>query len=149
MSSTTSNRGAASTLSGVDDLEIVREDEDTGWLFFAASVLGIAGFMRIIDSIWAFRYNGALPEGLKDGVLGDNLTTYAWTWLLVGALLILSSIIIVSRSQFGRWVGMIAAAIGAISAITWMPYYPVWSLVYISLAVFVLYALAAHGGREG
>ncbi len=30
---------------------------------------------------------------------------------------------------------------------TWMPYYPVWSLVYIALAVLVFYALARYGGR--
>ena len=54
------------------------EPAGSGWLFFAGTVLGLAGLMRIVDSIWAFRYNGALPAGLKDGVLGDNLTTYGW-----------------------------------------------------------------------
>ncbi len=39
----------------------------------------------------------------------------------------------------------VAGAIGAISAIWWMPYYPVWSLTYIALGVIVIYALAAYG----
>jgi hypothetical protein len=30
----------------------------------------------------------------------------------------------------------------------WMPYYPVWSLVYVAIAVLVFYALAAHGARH-
>jgi hypothetical protein len=30
----------------------------------------------------------------------------------------------------------------------WMPYYPVWSLVYIAIGVLVVYALVAHGGRD-
>ena len=47
--------------------------------------------MRIVDSIWAFRYNGALPDNLKDGVLGSSLTTYGWIWLVVGILLLVSS----------------------------------------------------------
>ena len=119
-----------------------------GWLFFAGTVLGLAGVMRIIDAIWAFRYNGALPENLKDGVLGSNLTTYAWTWLVVGIVLIVSSGLLLVRSQFARWVGFAAATIGGISAMTWMPYYPVWSLTYVGLAVLVFYALARHGGRE-
>src|SRR5262249_23529563 len=111
-------------------------------------MLGLAGVMRIIDSIWAFHYHGALPEGLRDGVLGSNLKTYGWTWLAVGALLLISSFLVISRAQFGRWVGIIAAGLGGIRAITWMPYYPVWSLTYVVLAVLVFYGLLVHGGRE-
>src|ERR1044071_7129604 len=75
------------------DDEFVPE-EGTGWLFFAASMLGIAGIMRIFDSIWAFQYHGALPDGLKDGVLGSDLHNYAWLWLVVGAVLVLSSFLV-------------------------------------------------------
>ena len=37
------------------------EDKGFGWLFFAGTVLGLAGLMRIVDSIWAFRYKGRCP----------------------------------------------------------------------------------------
>lgn len=119
-----------------------------GWLFFSGTVLGLAGIMRIIDSIWAFSYKGALPDALKDGVLGSNLKNYAWLWLLVGIVLLIASFMVLVRSQFARWVGIIAAAIGTISAIAWMPYYPVWSLVYIAMGVGVIYGLSMYGGRE-
>jgi hypothetical protein len=119
-----------------------------GWLFFAGTILGLAGIMRILDSIWAFRYKGAIPQGLKDGVLGSNLKNYAWTWLIVGIILLVSSFLVLTRSQVARWVGLIAAAIGAVSAMTWMPYYPIWALTYVLLAVLVFYALARYGGRE-
>jgi len=125
----------------------VDEDQGFGWLFFAGTILGLAGIMRILDSIWAFRFNGALPDGLKDGVLGDNLTTYAWLWLIVGIIMFVSSFLLLARSQFARWIGLIAATIGGVSAMTWMPYYPVWSLTYVGIAVLVFFALARHGGR--
>ena len=120
----------------------------SGWLFFAGTVLGLAGLMRLLDSIWAFRYDGALPDALSDGLLGDKLTTYAWVWLIVGILLIVSSWLLLYRSQLARWVGFVAATIGALSAMTWMPYYPIWSLTYVAMFVTTFYALAAHGGRE-
>jgi hypothetical protein len=123
------------------------ESSGWGWRFFAASMLGLAGVMRIIDSIWAFGYHGALPNHLQDGVLGSNLTNYAWLWLSVGALLIICSFAVMTGSQLARWVGIVGAAIAGISAFAWMPYYPVWSLVYIGLASMQLYALAVHGGR--
>jgi hypothetical protein len=58
-----------------------------------------------------------------------------------------SSFFVLVRLQLARWIGFIAAAVGGLSAMTWMPYYPVWSLVYIALAVLVFYALARYGGR--
>ena len=39
------------------------DSDGDGWLFFAGTILGLAGLMRIFDSIWAFRYKGALPGG--------------------------------------------------------------------------------------
>jgi hypothetical protein len=123
------------------------ESPGAGWLFFAGTVLGLAGVMRIFDSIWAFRYSGAVPDGLKDGILGSNLQHYAWAWLIVGVILIISSCLVMARSQFARWIGLIAAAIGAVSAAAWLPYYPVWSLTYVGMAALTLYALARYGGR--
>ena len=51
-------------------------------------------------------------------------------------------------SQVARWVGVFAGAVMAISAIWWMPYYPIWSLTYIALGGAVIYGLTAHGGRH-
>lgn len=135
-----------STPDRVDEVAYA-EDRGFGWLFFAGTALGLAGLMRIIDSLWAFSYKGSLPEGLKDGLLGENLSNYGWLWLSVGAVLLLASFLVLARSQFARWVGMIAAAVGGLSAMTWMPYYPIWSLTYIGIAVFVIYGLAMYGGR--
>jgi hypothetical protein len=103
--------------------------------------------MRILDSIWAFGYNGALPDDLADSVLGSNLTSYAWLWLVMGVVLLVSSFMILIRSQFARWVGYFAAAAGAITAMVWMPYYPIWSLTYVGIFVLTFYALARYGGR--
>ena len=122
-------------------------DAGFGWLVFAGTILGLAGIMRIIDAIWAFRYKGALPDNLQDGVLGSDLKNYGWTFLIVGIILVVASGLLLMRSQIARWVGYIAAAIGGISAVTWMPYYPVWSLMYVGMAVIVFYALIRYGGR--
>src|SRR5437660_355005 len=79
------------------------EDEDgwatdstlpgNGWLLFAATVLGLGGVMRIIDALWALNYKGGLPDRLQDGVLGDNIKTYAWVYLIVGVILLVASVL--------------------------------------------------------
>ena len=118
-----------------------------GWLSFAAVVLGVAGIMRIFDAIWAFRYHGVLPENFEAAIFGHSLKTYGWIYLVVAAVLIVSAVLVLSGSQVARWVGVVAGAIGAISAIWWMPYYPIWSLTYIAIGALVIYALVVYGGK--
>jgi len=65
----------------------------------------------------------------------------------VAAVLIVCAFLVLNRSQVGPWVGIIAGAIGCISAICWMSYYPIWSLTYIAIGALVIYALAAYGGK--
>ena len=118
-----------------------------GWVTFAAIVLGVAGIMRIFDAIWAFRYHGVLPENFEAAIFGHSLKTYGWIYLVVAAVLIVSAVLVLSGSQVARWVGVVAGAIIAISAIWWMPYYPIWSLTYIAIGALVIYALVVYGGN--
>ncbi len=120
----------------------------SGWLIFSSVALILAGVMRIVDAIWAFQYNGAIPYDLRDAVLGHDLTTYAWVWLVAGVILILAGVFVLGPgngdgAQLAQVVGIIAASLGAISAVILMPYYPVWALVYIAIMVMVIYGLTA------
>ena len=123
-------------------------ESGNGWTIFAGIALLVAGVMRIFDSIWAFRYHGVLPSNLEAAIFGHTLKTYAWVYLAVGIILILAGFGVMMQSQVSRWIGIFAAAILGISAIWWMPYYPIWSLTYIGICFFVIYALAAYGQRE-
>ena len=126
----------------------MEDDRGSGWLAFAAVLLIFTGIMRVFDAIWAFRFNGALPDHLSDSVFGDNLDNYGWISLVVAAILLFAGFGVLSRLQFARWIGIIAAGIAGLSAITWVWYYPIWSLIYVILAVMVMYALIIYGGRE-
>jgi hypothetical protein len=61
----------------------------------------------------------------------------------VAAALIVRAFLVLSGSRVDRWAGIVAGAMGCI-AIWWMPCYPICSLTYIAL---VIYVLAAYGGN--
>jgi hypothetical protein len=124
------------------------EEKGEGWLLFAAILLGVAGVMKVFDAIWAFRYHGVLPQNFEAAIFGHTLKTYGWVYLAVAAILIISALGVVARSQVSRWIGIFAGAVLSISSIWWMPYYPVWSLAYIFAGIAVIYGLAVYGGRE-
>ena len=125
----------------------------SGWLTFSAVVLITAGIMRVIDAIWAFGYHGSIPDGLRGALLGHSLATYGWIWLIIGAILIAAGVLVLGPSdrpsaEVSRWVGIVAASLGAISAMFVVPYYPVWSFIYIAIAILVIYGLSAHYGEQ-
>jgi hypothetical protein len=122
------------------------------WLTFAGVVLIITGILRIFDAIWAFEYNGPVVDNLHRAFFGDSLTTYGVIWLVVGILLIIAGFLVLNPEGVGaeisRWFGVVASAVAAITAITWMPYYPIWSLLYVAIALIVIYGLVARFGEE-
>ncbi len=126
-----------------------REDKAVAWRFFAGTMLGMAGIMRIFDGIWAFHYYGTLPNNFDGALLGHSLKTYGWLYLILGIVLIGISVGVLLGSQLSRWTGVvIGAPLLVISAVWWLPYYPVWSLVYVGIGILVIYGLVAHGSRE-
>lgn len=128
-------------------MAVVEEEQGSGWLLFAAIVLMVAGIMRVFDAIWAWRYDGVLPDEFQEALFGNDLNTYGWVWFIVGIVLIAAGAVVTQRAQWARWVGVVAGAVLAISAVWWLPIYPVWSLVYVAIGIFVIYGLVAYGGR--
>ena len=124
----------------------MNEDEGWGWLTFASIVLVVAGVMRFFDGLYAIRVDAQVPD-LDDQLLGEELSAYGWLYLVVGLILIASGFAVYQRSQFARWIGIVAGAILTISATMWLPFAPVWALVYIFIGIFLIYGLAVYGRR--
>lgn len=124
------------------------QGEGAGWLTFASIVLILAGVMRIFDAIWAWAHDGALPDGFDEVIFGDDLSTYGWMWFIVGVILIAAGLAVLQRAQWARWIGIVAASIMLITAFSWMPIYPVWSLLYVSIGILIIYGLGVYGERS-
>jgi hypothetical protein len=106
-----------------------------------------AGF-KIFDALWAFKYDDNLSLSVQTVVFERDLTAWGWVWLVVGIGLLVAAICLVTGSEWARWVGIIAAAIAAISFMPWIYYQPLWTILSVTLAVLVIYALVAYGGRQ-
>jgi hypothetical protein len=122
------------------------EEEGYGWLVFAATMLGLAGILSIINGIVALSKSKFYTPNAT--YVFSNLHTWGWIALAVGALLIIAAMGAVSGSGFARWFGMIAAGLNAIAQFTWIQAYPFWSMMIFTLDVLVIYALAKYGGRR-
>ncbi|HSK91019.1 MAG TPA: hypothetical protein VK875_06890, partial [Euzebyales bacterium] len=52
---------------------------------------------------------------------------------------------LLSGRTWARVVGVSLAMLSALVNFAFIPYYPIWSLIIITLDVFIIWALVAHG----
>ena len=116
------------------------EDRVTGWWVFAGTLLVIVGVLNIIWGIDAIGDAKFFVAGQK--YIISSLHTWGWVALFLGVLELLAGFSLFAGGGFGRWMGMFAAALTAISALLSIPAYPFWSLCIFALAIIILYELA-------
>ena len=115
-----------------------------GFTAFAAWMLILIGTFHAIDGLSAiFKDQIFLP--VSDYVFKFDTTTWGWIHLLVGILIVLAGIALFSGAIWARTIGVILAAGSAIATFAYLPWYPIWSIVIITLDVIVIWALTAHG----
>ena len=116
------------------------EERVTGWWVFAGTLLLIAGVLNVIWGIAAIGDAKFFIANQK--YIISSLHTWGWVTLILGVLELIAGFSLFSGGGFGRWVGMIAAALASISALLSIPAYPFWSLCVFALSLIILYELA-------
>jgi len=117
-----------------------------GWLSFAAALLVVSGVFKIFDALWAFKFDDDVSEEVQTVLFENDLESWGWVWLVVGVVLILAGFAVISGAQWARWFGIVAASLATIAYLPWIYYKPLWTILSVTLAVLVIYALAAYGG---
>lgn len=136
---------ATHTHSGTVEFE---EDEERafGWLIFAATMLGLAGILAVIDGIMALSKSKFYSANAT--YVFSDLRTWGWIVLILGVLAIVAAMGVFSGSGFARWFGIAVAGLGAIGQFASVQAYPFWSLMVFACYVLVIYALATYGGKR-
>lgn len=118
-----------------------------GWVAFAGVMMLLVGTFHVIQGLVAvFRdeYFLVTKSGLTVNV---DYTTWGWTHIIGGAVLILAGIAVFSGQVWARTVGVILAMLSAIVNIAFLAAYPIWSVTMIAVDVLVIWALTVHGGE--
>ena len=119
----------------------------TGWWVFAGILLLIAGTLNVIWGIGAISDAKFFIADQK--YIISSLHTWGWATLILGILELIAGFSLFSGGGFGRWIGIFAAALTAISALLSIPAYPLWSLCVFALAIIIIYELAKAPERYG
>lgn len=125
----------------------VHSDEGSGWLTFAGTMIALVGALNVIYGIAAIDDSKFFTPNATY-VISDNLHTWGWVMLIIGAVQILTAIGIWSGSRAAVWVGVTFAALNAVVQMIFIAGSPWLSLAIFGVDILVIYGLLAYGTPE-
>lgn len=118
----------------------------TGWIAFAGimmliggSIAFLQGLVAAVNDTWV-GWNAATSNAIV-----VDLTAWGWVHMIVGVIVFLAGIGVFTGNILARTVGVIIASISLIVNFMWLPAYPLWAIIVITIDALVIWALTAHG----
>jgi hypothetical protein len=115
-----------------------------GLTVFAAIMLMMIGAFQAIQGLVAL-FNDTFYVVGEEYIFTFDLTTWGWIHLILGTVAAFAGFFLFQGQVWARTVAVIVAVVSALFNFAWLPYYPLWSIAIITLNVYVIWALTAHG----
>ncbi|MER7899399.1 hypothetical protein ABTX62_25630 [Streptomyces sp. NPDC096046] len=112
----------------------------TGLMVFAAVMLMIAGILAVFRGIAAIAEDEVFVS-TDNYIFAFDLTGWGWIHLGLGVVAVLVSMGLFQGADWARVTGVGIAALVIIANFLSLPAYPVWSVVMIAMAAFIIWAL--------
>ena len=128
-----------------------RADRETsgtavGFILFAAIMMIMVGVFQALQGLVAI-FENEFYVTTRNYTFQFDATTWGWTHLILGLLAVFAGWGLLSGRTWARVAAITLAVLSAIANFAFIPYYPFWSLLIITLDIFVIWAVAAHGGQ--
>ncbi|HWG09530.1 MAG TPA: hypothetical protein VN672_11055 [Solirubrobacteraceae bacterium] len=119
----------------------------TGSALFVGILLMIAGVLNIIYGIAAV--DDAKFWVSNTQFVFSSLHTWGWITIILGAIQLTGSLSLFGGGAYGRFVGLVAAFLGAIGALLNIGgEHPWWSIGVFAICVICIHGLAVLGEPE-
>ncbi len=113
-----------------------------GWVTFAGVALLVAGILNVLDGLVALNqeeiYAGA------DLIFGDR-TALGTTFLVIGAVEILTGVLVMKGRVFGQFLGVMVAGLNGFWHFLFIGADPARSIPIMVVDGLIIYALCVHG----
>jgi hypothetical protein len=115
-----------------------------GYTYFAAMMMVFLGSFHALAGLTGIIRDEAFVV-TKDYIVQLDTTQWGWIHLIVGLIVLFAGFGLLSGAVWARTVGVIMAFVSGLVAFVWLPLYPVWGIILITLSIGVIWALTAHG----
>jgi hypothetical protein len=117
-----------------------KQEWASGLTAFAAVMLFLVGLLDIFRGIMAVAEDDIFLT-TRNYVFEYDLTGWGWIHLALGAIAVIVSIGLLRTAIWTRVTGVAIAGLVLIANFLSLPYYPVWSVVMITISGFIIWAL--------
>jgi hypothetical protein len=124
----------------------VAEPEGSGWILFAAVMLGLAGLWNFFAGIAAIA-DAHVYVANAHYVFGD-LSTWGWIIMILGILQGFAALALTTGSEVARWFGIGCAAVNSIGQLLFIPAFPYWGIAMFAVDLLIIFGLAVYGGSR-
>lgn len=111
---------------------------------FAGCVLALIAAFQVIVGLAAI-INDDFFVVVRNYAFDLDASAWGWIHLILGILLAATAFGLFSRSAWAGVTAIVLAMLSAVENFFFIPYYPLWSILVIALAVWVIWALTRPG----
>ena len=115
-----------------------------GWTVFASIMMMMMGFWWLISGLVGL-FNSEFYVVILRWIFQFDISTWAWIHLIVGIVVLVAGFFLFKGAIWARTVGVILAVIAGLISFAWLPYYPIWAILFIVVSVAIIWALTVHG----
>jgi len=116
-----------------------------GWVTFAGIIMILLGFFEAIEGLVAIFNSDYYLVGTSGLVLSMDFTTWGWLHLGIGVIAVAAGFGLLAGNTAARIVAVVFAFISAVANLAFIPAFPLWATIVITIDVIVIYAVVVHG----
>jgi hypothetical protein len=113
-----------------------------GFTLFAAVMMLISGGFQMLQGIVAVFDDEFYVVG-RNYTFDVDVSTWGWIHMVGGGIVMLAGGCLLWGAKWAKAVAIVVAVLSALINFTYIPYYPVWSLLIIALDIAVIWAVAS------
>jgi hypothetical protein len=115
-----------------------------GWAMFAGTMMVLMGMWWVIAGLVAV-LDDAFYVITREWIFEFDTTAWGWTHMILGIVVSLAGFGMFRGVVWARTVGVVIAVVSALIAFAWLPYYPIWAILFVAVSVAIIWSLTAHG----
>ena len=127
------------------------QQEVSGWamggLAFAGTIMVLMGVFQSLAGLVAI-FNDDFYVVARNYTFDLDVTAWGWIHLLIWLAVLATGMGLFARKPWAGVAAIMLAMLSALSNFFFIPYYPIWSLLVIGLAIWVIWSLTRPGVIE-